>query len=336
MKIGSIDTTKKVAIVAEIGNNHEGQFALAEEMIGQAAESGVDVVKFQTFIPELYVSRKEAARFERLKRFQLSFEQFESLSQTATRAGVMFLSTPFDLESASFLDRIVPAFKIGSGENTFFPLLEAVAATGKPIIMSGGMLEIEALEHSVARIRAVWSRRNISQELAVLHCVSSYPTPITQASLRAIPLIASKLRTTPGYSDHVAGIDASVLSVAVGARIIEKHFTVDKNYSDFRDHQLSADPPEMAELVRRVREAEILLGDERKMLQQGERDSVTSMRRTIVAIRDLPQGHIISLQDLTWTRPSRGLAPGQEELVVGRRTNTAIEAGEPITAELLK
>ena len=155
MKIGGLDLDQKVFVIAEIGNNHEGDFALAEELITRAAESGADAVKFQTIIPELFVSRAETARLERLKKFQFSFEQFASLAETARKAGVVFFSTPFDLESARFLNTIQPIFKIASGDNNFYPLLEEVASFGKPMIVSTGLADLAQVRRTHDRIAAV-------------------------------------------------------------------------------------------------------------------------------------------------------------------------------------
>ena len=253
MIIGSHDTDDRVLVIAEIGNNHEGDFELAERMIGLAAESGADAVKFQTIIPEELVSVQETERIAQLEKFRLSFDQYAKLANRARKEGVMFLSTPFDLESARFLNQIVPAFKIASGDNNFYPLIETIAQTGKPILLSSGMSTFEDLQEAIDLVLSVWTRTHQISEMAVLHCVSNYPTQPDEANLRAIRQIED-LGVTPGYSDHTLGIEAAVLSVALGARIVEKHFTLDHNYSDFRDHKLSADPKGFREMVLRIRD----------------------------------------------------------------------------------
>lgn len=329
MKIGSLDTNEQVVIIAEVGNNHEGSYTLAEELIGRAAEAGADVVKFQTIVPERLVSVQQTARIEQLSKYRFTYEQFASLSKTAERENILFMSTPFDSESARFLASIVPAFKIASGDNTFFPLLETVAKTGKPVIMSAGMTELDEIQASKEFIEDVWQREGLTSELALLHCVVSYPTPPEEANLLAIRALA-KLGATVGYSDHTIGIQAAVLSVALGARIIEKHFTIDKNYSAFRDHQLSADPTDLKEMVQRVREASVLLGEETKRIQPAEAGNVTPVRRSIVAASDLAQGHTIRPEDINWVRPGNGLAPGREKELIGQTLNRAIGQGEII------
>lgn len=330
MNIGNVDLEKKILIVAEIGNNHEGSYTLAEELIGLAAETGVGAVKLQTFRTEHYVSSMDKARFNSLKSFELSYDDFAKLSKLAREMGLIFLSTPFDLESAVFVNTIAPAIKIASGDNNFYPLLETVARFGKPIIMSSGMADLNQIARSKDFIQGIWHNLNIDQEIAVLHCVSSYPVPSAEANLAAISNLKKELQCIVGYSDHTMGIEAAALSVALGARIVEKHFTLDKNYSDFRDHQLSADPREMSMLVEKIKEISILLGSGEKRIQDSETAVAEVARRSIVAGRDLPQGAIISFEDITWVRPSGGIPPGQEHLVVGRALANPVQMGEPI------
>ncbi len=332
MRIGPHDLDQAVLIIAEVGNNHEGSYARAEEMIGRAKEAGADAVKFQTIVPDRLVSAGETARIAQLTRFQFSYAQFEGLAATARRTGITFLSTPFDIESAAALDPLVPAFKIASGDNDFFPLLEAVAMTGKPILMSTGLADRAGVAISKNFIEAIWRRTGTAGALALLHCVVSYPTLAADASLSAIPDLAT-LGCTVGYSDHTIGIAAAILSVALGARVIEKHFTLDKNQSDFHDHKLSADPVDLAELVRRVREAEILLGTGGKSVRTCEAAVRERVRRGIAAARDLAVGTVIAATDLTWVRPRGGLPPGQEDRLIGKRLSHAVQHGAPILPE---
>ena len=329
MKIGNFDLLKRVFVVAEIGNNHEGSFSLAEELIGQAAAAGVDAVKFQTFVPENYVSRDQNERLERLIKFALSFEQFCSLARLANQQGLQFFSTPFDLTSADALASFCPAIKISSGDNSFFPLIERVASFRKPVIFSTGLASFADVEKAIDRLMKVWSDLDHTGELALLHCVSSYPTPSAFANLAAIRALSIRFREhVIGYSDHTLGNDAAILSVGLGARIIEKHFTLRKDFSDFRDHQLSADPMEMASLVRGVRLAEELIGDEAGETTEVEEPNRLAMRRSIAAGRAMRAGHVLSDNDLTWVRPGGGFAPGDEALVVGRALSRDVLLGQ--------
>jgi N,N'-diacetyllegionaminate synthase len=335
MKIGNKDLDKEVLIVAEVGNNHEGSYTLAEELVGVAAEAGVGAVKFQTFCTEEFINRKSKDRFAQLKAFELKYNEFEKLSKIATQAGILFLSTPFDIESAEFLNNIVKAFKISSGDNTFYPLIEKVAGFGKPIILASGLAGLTQIEYSKILAERIWDDLGINQELAILHCVSSYPVRREEANLAAIPRLISAFQCTVGYSDHTQGIEAAVLSVALGARIVEKHFTIRKDYSGFRDHQLSADPQEMAELVQKIEHVSVLIGTGKKWIQDCERDAIGSVRRSIVAKRDLAKGEVIGWNSISWVRPSEGLSPGKEHLVLGREVLKPIRAGDPIRINCL-
>lgn len=335
MLIGPNDLTKRVFIVAEIGNNHEGDRAVAELLIEKAAEAGVDAVKFQTFDPAHYINAGDTERLARLQKFRLSAEDFAYLAAAAKRNGLIFFSTPFDLGSVALLDPIVSLFKIASGDNTFYPLLERVAETGKPIILSGGLATIDELRQAADTILSRWRKLKIDPGLALLHCVSSYPTPPEQANIAAIRSLA-ELGYTVGYSDHTIGVDAAVLAVAAGAQIIEKHFTLDKQFSSFRDHQLSSDPSEMRALVQQIRQAEILLGSGQKVLQQSEVQNYDAIRRSIVAAKNLRKGQVLEWSDITWVRPGGGLPPGSEKLILNRRLHADAPAGTLLIPELFE
>jgi N,N'-diacetyllegionaminate synthase len=324
----------KVFIVAEVGNNHEGSFTMAEELLGKAAESGADAVKFQTFIPELFVSSENPERLERLKKFQLSFQQFESLAKLAGRLGVDFFSTPLDLESAKFLNGIQSIFKIASSDNTFYPLIETVAEFGKPMIISTGLADISLLNKIEKIVIDTWKKRGETHSLALLHCITGYPVPMEQVNLGAINTLRSKFPgLTIGYSDHTLGIEVPTYAVAAGARIIEKHFTLDKNFSDFRDHQLSADPAEFRKLVDSIRSLESILGTGEKIAQQIEEGMKDAVRRSIAAAKDLSSGSKIQKDDLIWLRPGTGgFAPGSESELLNKTVTRNINKGELIRA----
>ena len=315
MKIGKIDTNKQVFIVAEIGNNHEGSFKIAKKMISEAALAGVDAVKFQTFIPEHFVSREDQTRLNRLRSFQLSYNQFLELSKIAKKKGLIFFSTPLDIQSAKFLNTIQPIFKISSGDNNFYPLIDTIAKFGKPVIVSTGAADTLTIKNVYNRISKIWSskKKNI-QNLVFLHCVSSYPVPNDQANLASI-IYLKKLfpDVVVGYSDHTIGIDAAVLSVIAGARVIEKHFTLDKNFSNFRDHKLSADPEEMHLMVKKIRKVDKMFGKEEKKQQPCEKEMKNLGRRSISVAHNFSKGKKLSKSDLIWVRPGKGFPPGEEK-----------------------
>jgi sialic acid synthase SpsE len=328
--IRDFDVRQKVLVVAEVGNNHEGDFKVAQELVRRAAESGAHAVKFQTFQTRYFVGRQDPARYARLEKFELSYPQFAELATLARSLGLLFISTPLDLASAHFLEAHVDAYKVASGDNDFFALMEAVAATGKPVIVSTGMSDMAHVTAAKACVEGVWRARGIAQSLALLHCVSSYPAPPADINLAVLPRLAAELGGVIGYSDHTDGIEACVLAVALGARIIEKHFTLDKHYSDFRDHQLSADPAEMKTLVAAIARAETLLGTPEKRLQPCEEAVAKVARRSIAAIKDLPAGHVVTRDDLMWVRPAGGLPPGQEAVLIGRALRRAVQAADQL------
>lgn len=314
MQIGQHDTSERVFVVAEIGNNHEGDVGRAKEMVERAADTGVDAVKFQTFKTEWFTSGADPARVARLKGFELTYDQFADLSALARARGLYFMSTPFDLESARFLLGICDALKIASGDNDYWDLIRVCAEAPLPLIASTGMTSLEDVERLAQFVGAL----RASSTFALLHCVSAYPAPPEQANLRAIPRIADRVSCEVGYSDHTLGIDACQAAVALGARILEKHFTLDKALSDFRDHRLSADPAEMTELVRRVRLVESLLGTGIKELQPGEHEVAGAARRSASAARDLRAGERLAQEDLIFLRPGTGVRPGAEGRIMGR------------------
>ncbi len=330
MNIGGVDLKRDVLVIAEIGNNHEGSIETAKALVRKAAECGAHGVKFQTFQTKYFVSPRDKARYDRLSGFELSFAEFKELQQLAKSMGLLFLSTALDMESAAFLESIVDCYKIASGDNNFYPLIERICKTGKPIIVSSGLSDVEQIRRTAQFIRERWYSLGVRQELAVLHCVSSYPVPPEQANIRAVTTLARELQCTVGYSDHTEGILACVVAVTLGARIIEKHFTLDKQYSDFRDHRLSADPGEMAQLVRQIAEIAVLLGTGEKIPQRNEAESEQLIRRSIVAAVDLPAGHRVRWEDLTWIRPGGGLPPGDESRVVGKQLKRPLVFGESI------
>jgi N,N'-diacetyllegionaminate synthase len=330
MRIGGNDIDERVALIAEIGNNHEGDVRMAGEMVRAAAAAGAHAVKLQTFRTEHFISPSEERRFAQLKRFQLCDDEVRSLADQAKEAGIAFVSTPFDLPSVDLLEPIVDVLKVASGDLDFFPLLRRVAATDRPLILSTGLSDLPRIHRALDEVHAV---RGSLADVAVLHCTSAYPAPARDAHLRAIPWLAERLPCRIGFSDHTVGLDAAPLAVALGARVVEKHATLEGIESDFRDHELSLTPPQLSELARRIEVAEELLGKPGKEVLEVERGLVDAVRRSIAAGRDLPAGHVLEQQDLVWLRPGGGVAPGREWLVVGRTLARSLGAGERIGDE---
>jgi len=330
VQIGNLDSAKKVIIVAEIGNNHEGSFDLARTLVDKAADAGVDAVKFQTFQTKTFVAPSQTDRYKRMQGFELNHDEFAKLSEQARNNGLKFISTPLDMPSAIFLVDIVDALKIASGDNTFYPLIKFVSETNKPLIVSSGFAGEETIQEVISLVKEARNENGGLDNFAILHCVSAYPVEIKDANLSAIQTLARKFlgELTIGYSDHTLGLEAATLAVSAGARIIEKHFTIDRNFSDFRDHQLAADPSMMSELVKNIRATEVYLGNGTLEPRQIEKDTELPVRRSIAASKDLVIGHVINNDDIMWIRPGDGFAPGRENEIIGKVLKISIQTGE--------
>jgi N,N'-diacetyllegionaminate synthase len=322
MRIGPTDTERQVAIVAEIGNNHEGDLGVARELVHAAAGAGAHAVKFQAIEPSQLVHPDDSARLAQLERFRLGPEQFAELAELARSLGIGFVCTPFSLQAVPWLVPLVDAFKIASSDNDYVVLLERVGATGRPAIVSSGMTDAAGLRRAQQVMIGAGTK-----EFAVLHCVSAYPTPAPAARLATIPVLARDLRCTVGYSDHTIGLEACLTAVALGARILEKHLTLRHDFSEFRDHQLSAEPAELRELVDRVAEVEVLIGQPRDSAVLPEEMAVAAAaRRSAVAARDLAEGQALSAEDVHFLRPSGPV--GASTSVVGSVLRRARRAGD--------
>lgn len=327
MRIGPHDTDRTVVVIAEIGNNHEGDVDVALRLTDHAAEAGAHAVKLQAIDPVRLVRPEQGDRIAQLERFRLTPDEFARVSERARGHGMAFLCTPFDLGAVDWLEPLVDAYKIASGDNDLEALIDRCAQRGKPVIVSTGMGAVAAAR----RAAAIVARHGAP--FAALHCVSSYPTPPDAAHLATIPALSRELGGTVGYSDHTLGVEACALAVALGARILEKHVTLAHDFSDFRDHQLSADPGELRRLCERVAAAEALVGTVAGGVLAEEEGVAAAARRSICAARDLPAGHVLEPGDLTWLRPADGLAPGREGELLGRALRHPVAYGEVLLAD---
>jgi len=322
MQIGPVDTGREVAIIAEIGNNHEGDFALARELVEAAAGAGAHAVKFQAIDPAELIHPDETARLAQLERFRFTPEQFAELAALAHSLEVGFVCSAFSLQAVDWLAPFTDVLKVASGDNDYADLLERMGATGRPVIVSSGMTEVAGLSRAERLVAQAGA-----PEVAVLHCVSAYPTPSAAARLATIPVLAAELDCTVGYSDHTLGVEACLTAVALGARILEKHMTLRHDYSEFRDHQLSAEPAELRELVERVAEVETLIGQPRDAAVLPEEEAVAAAaRRSAVAARDLPEGHVLGAEDVRFLRPAGPIGPA--DALAGRTVKRAVRGGE--------
>tara|TARA_B100000965_G_C19586148_1_gene755828 strand:- start:651 stop:1643 length:993 start_codon:yes stop_codon:yes gene_type:complete len=330
MKLGKKDLTKSIFIVAEIGNNHEGDLQTALNLVDAASQTGVDAVKFQTFNPKKYYAISEIERIKKLEEFKLSYDDFVKIKDFAEERNLIFFSTPFDIDSAKFLREIQSIFKISSGDNTFWRLIKEVNSYNLPTIISTGASNLKQID----KIYDYWKRSEELSKLCLLHCVSSYPVPVEEANLRMIKQLISRYKDiTVGYSDHTLGIEAAVSSASIGARLIEKHFTLDKNYSSFRDHLLSADPKEMKLLVERVRQIELLYGTQDCEVQPCEENIIGHIKRSLAANKNLNKGTVIKPEMIMCVRPGKGIPEEDEYKIIGTTLKKNMIAGELFTIQ---
>lgn len=316
---------KKTLIIAEAGVNHNGSLKTAKELARVARECGADIVKFQTARASSLVSKsaamagyqkenigQEMSQYEMLKKLLLTYDAFEELADYCKEIGIKFLSTPFDLESIRFLDTLgCDIWKIPSGEITNYPYLVAIAKTGKPIIMSTGMCEMNEIDAAMKLLR-----ENGAGEICLLHCTTEYPAPYQDVNLKAMDTLRSEFQVEVGYSDHTKGIEVPVAAVAMGATIIEKHFTLDKNMEG-PDHKASLEPDELKEMVDSIRHIELALGDGKKCPSESEKKNIDVARKSIVARRDIRKGEVLSEENITTKRPGSGISAMEWPKVLG-------------------
>ncbi|MBQ9438209.1 MAG: N-acetylneuraminate synthase, partial [Lachnospiraceae bacterium] len=289
----------KTLIIAEAGVNHNGSLELAKEMVDMAARSGADIVKFQTARVSSVVSKfakmaeyqkkntgKDVSQKEMLEKIHLPFEAYITLKDYCQEKGIGFLSTPFDMESVLFLDGLQDIWKIPSGEITNYPYLVKIAQTGKPVILSTGMAALEEVKDAVDLLK-----EKGTSEISLLHCTTEYPAPFSDVNLKAMETLRETFHLPVGYSDHTEGIAVSIAAVAMGAAIIEKHFTLDKTMEG-PDHKASLEPSELAEMVRQIRNVEEALGTGEKLPAKGEIKNIEIARKSIIAARDIKKGEI--------------------------------------------
>ncbi len=325
-------------IVAEAGINHGGSLHKALEMADAAADCGADAIKFQTFqadrllipAPGRYAQQGAGleSAYDMFRRMQLGWREHERIKAHAEARGILFFSTPFDEESVDRLDEMgVEVFKVASADITHFPLLRHIAAKGKPVLLSTGMSFLEEVSEAVGVLKAGGAK-----SLVLLHCVSSYPAVPESLNLNAISTLRSSFGLPVGYSDHSQGILAPLCAVALGAHVIEKHFTLDKA-APGPDHKLSLDPKELNELVRTIRIAEQCLGDGQKIPTPLESEARLLSRRSIVAAMDIEDGQLLKPEMLTFKRPGTGLPPSAFMDIVGMRATASLPKNSIIRRE---
>ncbi len=324
MKIKNFNINKKVFIIAEVGNNHEGSLDVAKKLVILAANAGVDAVKFQTFKTEDFVQKKNIKRFNQLKKFELSHEDFISLKNLAHKNNIKFISTPLDMPSANFLIKNADVIKVASGDNNFFPMIQKLLKSKKPLIISTGMMNIADIKKLSKFIYKFLEKKEANKRVSFLHCVTSYPVEKKYANLKSIPFLIKHLDFSIGYSDHTIGQDACLAAVAMGARIIEKHFTLDKKFSSFRDHALSSDFKELKEIVSSIRNIEQLMGKFEKKIQFPEKNIIKLVRRAAFAKKNIKVNEKIDLLNTTFVRPAESNNFSNLMTLIGKKAKKKI------------
>ena len=330
MKVFGKDLESDTPIVAEVGVNHEGDIEAASRLLRLAAESGADAVKFQSYTPGRYASASDRERLERVSRFALDESAHRRLAKEAAALKVSFFSTPLTEDMVPLLDELCPAIKIASGDLTFEPVIRAAAHTNKPILLSTGGGTMDEIQQAISWVAEVVGESLLPERLVLMHCVSAYPTPVEQANVRAVPFLADYFGIPVGYSNHVIGIDACLAAVALGASIIEAHFTDSKSGRTFRDHELSLEPQELSELVIKAGRIRASLGHPAKEPAPCEIENISAMRKGIVAARDLSANTELTRENLMYARPAIEFSATEISELVGRRITESVSAGELI------
>lgn len=329
---------KRVYIIAEAGVNHNGNIDIAKRLVDVAKEAGADVVKFQTFRADSLASKyaqkaeyqfhttdEKETQKEMLKKLELTYDMHVELIRYCKQAGIEFLSTPFDLDSIDLLESVgMNLYKIPSGEITNLPYLRKIGSLKKPVILSSGMSTLEEVEEAVKILK-----ESGVADVSVLHCNTQYPTPMEDVNLKAIKTMQEAVGVHVGYSDHTEGIEALIAAVAIGAEIIEKHFTLDKTMEG-PDHKASLEPHELKAMVKAVRNIETAMGDGEKRPTSSEKDNIAIVRKSIVAKRRIEKGEIFSEDNITTKRPGNGISPMLWDRVMGIEAKRKYEEDELI------
>lgn len=338
--MSGIDTFKDSStfIIAEAGVNHNGSFEIAKKLVDVAKEAGVSAVKFQTYHTEEIVTSKskkasyqnrakEKTQYEMLKSLELSFYEFRKLKEYCDKREIEFMSTPYDIKSVEFLNKIVRIFKIASADLINKPLIEAVAKTKKQVILSTGMAKLGEIERTISLINHLGNK-----DIILLHCTTSYPTPYGQVNMNVLHTLKKAFSLPVGYSDHTLGIEIPIMAVSLGAKVIEKHFTLDPTMEG-PDHFASLNPNGLKKMVETIRNIEKAFGSERKEITGEEKKNIYFMRRSIHASRDIQKGKIISYDDTKIKRPFDGIEPWFLDFIIGKKIKNDVKKDETLKWE---
>jgi N-acetylneuraminate synthase/N,N'-diacetyllegionaminate synthase len=345
VKIGrrDISAASPVYFIAEGGVNHNGNVDLAKKLIEEAKKAGADCIKFQTFKAEEIVTATapkaeyqlastdpRESQLDMLRKLELPKSSYKDLMRYCAKVGIDFLSTPYNFNDVDFLDEMnVDAFKIASGQLTEYPFLKYVAKKKKPVILSTGMSTLKDVKEAIKTIRAAGLK-----DVVLLQCTTNYPSLLEDAHLRVISTFQKEFGIPVGYSDHTVGNVAILGAVALGARVIEKHFTLDKKMPG-PDHVCSSEPQELSAVIRMIRDLETALGSSDKFLAPIELKNARGMKRSIVSVREIPKGSKIPAEALAFKRPATGLPPKELEKVIGKKALRTIPSDTLLTKDMV-
>jgi len=337
-----IGDKQPVFIIAEAGVNHNGDLNIAKKLVDVAVNAGADAVKFQTFKSEKltvsdvkspdYANKnlgKETNQLDMLKKYELEYTDFEKLKQYCDKKGIVFLSTPHSFDAIDFLEKLVSAYKFGSGDITNIPALKHAAEKGKPMILGTGMSTMQEVKTAVNAIKSVGNN-----QIVVLHCTTNYPSSSDEVNLNAMVSMKKELNCLVGYSDHTLSILVPSIAAVLGAVILEKHFTIDKKLPG-PDHKASIEPEELKEMIKQIREAEKILGSFEKKPTKSEGKNLNLVRKSIVAKEKIEKGTEITEKMLDFKRPGTGIKPSEIDEIVGKKAKITIQKNEILKTDMV-
>jgi N-acetylneuraminate synthase/N,N'-diacetyllegionaminate synthase len=327
VRIFERDLEHDIAVVAEIGVNHEGDVEAATKMIGAAADAGADAVKIQSYTPWRYAAANNPERLAQVSRFALDEAAHRDLAAHAHDRGIAFLSTPLTEDWVPLLGELSTAIKVASGDLTFEPTIRAAAATGLPVLISTGLGTIDEIDGATRWMREEIGEAPLGERLVLLHCVVAYPTPIEEANLACIGLMRDRYAVPVGWSNHVIGPDACLAAAALGAAVIEVHMTDRREGKTFRDHEMSFEPQELASVIDQLRRVRAAIGEPRKERTVTETPLLGAVRKGVVAATDLAAGTRLRAVDLAFARPATEFSAAEAASLVGGRLTVDLVRG---------
>lgn len=333
MKLFGKDLSKDLVVVAEAGVNHEGSADAAVRLVALAAEAGADAIKFQTYTPARFISTSRAEGLARVSKFRLDEQGHARVIAEGQRVGIPVFSSAITDDVVPFLGERFPAIKIASGDVDFEPVIRAAARQQKPVLISTGNATLEEVDRAVGWVREEIGGAPLEERLVLLQCTSAYPAPIEESNIAVIPMLRERYRVPVGFSNHVMGPEACLAAVALGACLLEVHFTDQKEGRTFRDHQLSMMKDELRALIATAGRIRAALGSAEKSIQPSERGHSLDIRKGVVVARDLPGGAVLAAGDLSYARPAIHFRAGQVNQLIGRRLKHGLASGAVVTPD---